>query len=97
MTALLEFVIMPKTNSRSDWKWRNYIVRLKKPPSEKEIRLTLVLGNESVSEEFEIKNMTEKNGVTCFKTAYTVVSDNFYDLAQKYCKETTKEIAESSS
>lgn len=87
MAVLLELIIMPRTNSRSGWKWQTYLIQLEKTPSGKEIALTLIGKNESTSEEFEIKNVFEENGTIRLKTAYTVVSDNFYGLVEKYCRE----------
>ncbi len=83
--AILELVVMPKTNSRNGWKWQNYSVKIIKSPEEKEITLTLKNGeSESVSEDFEIKTVTEKDGAVFLKTAYTVVSDQFYDFLEKH-------------
>lgn len=86
METFLEIVIMPKTNRLTGWKWQTYLIQLEKVPSEKEITLTLIGKNESVSEEFEIKNVSGEDETIRLKTAYTVVSDNFYGLVEKYCR-----------
>lgn len=88
MAIFLEIVILPKTNSLAKWKFQRYLIKLGSAPDREEIVLKLnVRGqSETVSEEFKIKSIVKKDRVLLLKSAYTVVSDNFYLFAEEYCE-----------
>ncbi len=84
----LEIVVMPKTNSKNGCKWENYKITIPKIPEEKIINLTLKnKDGESVSEDFEIKNFFDGEEGARLRTAYTVVSDTFYEFLKKHTSE----------
>lgn len=88
MAVFLEIVILPKTNSLSKWKFQRYLIKLGSAPDREEIVLNLNIHgqSETVSEEFKIKSIVKKDGVLFLKSAYTVVSDNFYLFAEQHCE-----------